>query len=292
MEYWKAALLGLLQGVTEFIPVSSSGHLRVAEHFFGFTEPQTAVDVVLHLATLMAVVVFFRREVVQLARAPFAAIGMLVRGEGWTAVTHDQGVRGLWFVFLGSIPTAFLGYYLGKRFEAQASSIVFVACMFLVNTCVLLASRYVSFPLSRERMNRGFHGMRFFDALLIGIIQGFAVVRGISRSGSTIAMGIIIGVDRETAGRFSFLLSIPAICGATVFALREFESPPIAMAGPLLLGAAVAFVSGAIALAVLMKIVKKGKLHRFAWYTGALGTFLLLWHYYGDELVHCWRVTL
>lgn len=290
MDYWEAALLGLVQGITEFLPVSSSGHLRVAEELFGFEGPQTVVDVVLHLATLVVVVLFFRREVAQLALSPFRAVAMLVRGRGYSAVVHDEGVRGLWFVFLGSIPTAFIGYYLGKRFEGQATSLLLVGSMFMVNAGILLASKYVSFPLASRRMNRGFHGMRIFDALFIGIVQGFAVIRGISRSGSTISLAIVIGVDRETAGRFSFLLSIPAICGATLFTLREFEAPAGGMTGPLLLGAGAAFVSGAASLALLMKVVKKGKLHRFGWYTGALGSVLLVWHYWGNQIVHYWKV--
>lgn len=284
METWQAILLGVVQGVTEFLPVSSSGHLRVVEHFTGLKEPQTLFDVSLHVGTLVAVLLFFHRDIAMLAVAPFRALGRLP-ALGRAAFTEDPGVRGVTFVVLGSVPTGFIGYYMGPWMEGQSGSIPFVACMFIVNSVVLLGSRYVKLPVGTRRMNRGFFGMRAYDAIVVGIIQGLSVTRGISRSGSTISAAMMMGVDRETAGKFSFLLSIPAICGALLFSLREFEVAPGTDMGHLWLGAAAALVSGILSLKVLMDLVRKGKLYAFGVYTLVLGLGLIVWHYYGHELM-------
>jgi len=285
MELWQAAVLGLVQGVTEFLPVSSSGHLRVAEHFTGLKEPQTLFDVALHVGTLVAIILFFRKDLFDFARSPFRAVVRLRKGEGPEAVTADPGLRALFFIGLGSIPTAFIGYYFGKYMEHRSSSLLFVAAMFIINSFILFGSRYIKLPVGSRRMNRGFVGMRFYDALVVGTIQGLAVARGISRSGSTISAAMMMGVERDTAGRFSFLLSIPAIIGATLFSLREFELPADMDATLLLTGAGIAMVSGAISLKVLMDLVRKGKIYTFGIYTLILGTGLVVWYYCGDALM-------
>lgn len=285
MELWQALLFGLVQGITEFLPVSSSGHLRVAEHFFGMTEPLTAFDLSLHAGSLLAVLVFFRKDIWELVIAPFRIPG-LVRKEGWRGLWADPGLRGIVFVVLGSIPTAVIGYKLGPHFESMAESITFVAIMFMVNGVVLLLSRVVVLPLaSRRRMNKGFRGISLLDALIIGTAQGFAVIRGISRSGSTISVGMMMGLDRETSGRFSFLLFLPAVLGAEVLALFSGHieltgvTPEIAAAG-----AVAAALSGLLALWLLMALLRRGSLHRFGWYTLLLGAILLAWLNYGTEI--------
>ncbi len=272
--------------MTEFLPVSSSGHLRVVEHFSGLTEPQTTFDVSVHAATLLAVLLVFHKDVADFAAAPFRAVGYLVRGDGggFKAVVRDPGVRGLFFVFAGSIPTGLIGYYAGPWFEGYSVSIQFVACMFIVNSFVLLGSRYVVLPNPAGRLNTGFTGMNLFDALLIGAVQGLAVIRGISRSGSTISTAMMLGMDRDTAGRFSFLLCIPAIVGATALSLRGGLEGGAVETTNVLVGGGVAFVTGLLALKALLKLVHKGQLHQFAWYTLFVGLGLLAWHRFGDHL--------
>ena len=244
MDWWQAALLGLIQGVTEFIPVSSSGHLRVVEQLTGLKEPQTQFDVALHVATLLAIVVFFRKDLWEIACAPFRVVHQMVSSHSLAPAREDAGFRGALLIAVGSVPTAFIGYYAGPFLEGLSVSLIFVALMFIVNAMILFASRAVVFPFAPARLNTGFHGMRFLDALLVGTVQGLSVTRGISRSGSTISVGIMSGVDRETAGRFSFLLSIPAIGGAAVFAMHGSRGVPAPPGGLLLLGAGLAFVSG------------------------------------------------
>jgi undecaprenyl-diphosphatase len=289
MEYWQAALLGLVQGLTEFLPVSSSGHLRTMSYFAGMEEPQTLFDVGVHAGTLATVLLFFHRDVGRLIVAPFNSMSQALSGGGWQSISRNPDLRGVAFIVLGSIPTALIGYSLGEYLEGYAASIEFVAWMFIVNGCVLHLSRLVTTPFGGSRLNTGFLGMRWWDAILIGTAQGFAVARGISRSGSTISAALICGVDRDTAGRFSFLLSIPAIVGATAFSLRKFESAGEPEYELIAIGALTAMITGAVALHYLMRLVRKGQFHHFGWYTLALGTALLVWHNFGDHLQTCWE---
>lgn len=289
LETWQAALLGLLQGITEFLPVSSSGHLRVGAFFFGIEEPQSLFDVGLHFGTLLVVVGFFWRDVLAMSVAPFGALARLLRGEKWGDVAADPGVRGACFIIVGSIPTGAIGILLGPYLESAAVSLEFVAAMFLVNSLVLLSTRYLSFPVGAARLNTGFRGMRWHDALAIGVVQGLSVTRGISRSGSTISMALILGVDRETAGRFSFLLAIPAILGATVVSTSSFAVPANFDWSALAVGVGAAVISGAFCLHLLMRVVKRGKLHQFGWYTLCLGLGLFAWLHFGAELGTYWE---
>jgi undecaprenyl-diphosphatase len=289
LETWQAVLLGLLQGITEFLPVSSSGHLRVGAFLFGIEDPQSLFDVGLHFGTLIVVVAFFWRDVVKLAAAPFVTAARLLRREPWADISADPGLRGAWFVILGSIPTGALGILLGPHLEGAAVSLHFVAIMFLVNSLVLFGSRYLVLPLGAARMNTGFRGMRWHDAVVIGIAQGLSVARGISRSGSTISAALVLGVDRETAGRYSFLLSIPAILGATLVSTRTFAVPDNFDWTACAVGVCAAMVSGALCLHLLMRVVKRGKLHHFGWYTLFLGITLLLWLQFGAELSTYWE---
>lgn len=287
MDYWMAALFGAIQGLTEFLPVSSSGHLRVVEHFAGLTEPQTGFDIALHVGTLLSVLVFFHKDVADVALAPVRAVQGLLSGRGWQAVTEDPGMRGLWLLVLTSIPTAILGYKLGPWLEERSMSLLFVGCAFLVNSFILFSSRWFTLNAGGPRLNTGFLGVRWQDALVIGIVQGLAVTRGVSRSGSTISAALLMGMDRDTAGRYSFLAMLPAVGGAAMLTLAGGGATGSAAVDilPTLLGAAVAFVMGILALLWLMRMVRAGRLHRFGWYTLFLGLGLVLWHFQGEALL-------
>ncbi len=285
MEFWEAIILGLVQGATEFLPVSSSGHLRVTGYFFGLSEPQTSFDLGLHAATLLAVCLFFWRDLWQMIAAPFRIPRLLRSERGVKALGEDAGLRGVGLLVLASIPTAAIGMAFGSRLEGYAESIQFVAWAFVANSLILFSSRFLVLPLaSRTRLNKGFLGVRWLDALVIGTFQGLAITRGISRSGTTITAGLLMGLDRETAGRFAFLMAIPAIVGAELLALMGHGDFGAVDPGMLLAGGLAAFLAGLASLKVLMFIVKKGSLHHFGWYTLALGVGLLVWLEWGHLL--------
>jgi undecaprenyl-diphosphatase len=249
----------MVQGLTEFLPVSSSAHLVFFQSLFGLKESQVFFDVVLHLGTLLAVIVFFRSEIVRMARD-------LPKGfKGRTDVPGST--RLLLWIILASIPTGLMGLLLKDWFEPLFSQPKTVGVMLLITGLALWLTRY------RKGEGRTVERMGWIDAVAIGIAQGVAIIPGISRSGATICSGLFLGLDRELSGRFSFLLSVPAILGATLLEFRKFESPSEVWA--YLAGAAVAFGVGLLALKVLMRIIRRGKLFNFAYYCWAMGVVMI-----------------
>lgn len=261
MNLLNAILLGLLQGVTEFLPVSSSGHLAIAQHFLpGFSQPGVLFDVLLHVATMGAVMLYFRRECTLLATAPFR------RDE--QALLYR---RLLWLLVLGSVPTAVIGLLFKDFFVGLFHNLTVVASMLMVTGTLL----YVS-----ERLRRGERKedrLTWSDALLVGTVQGGAIIPGISRSGSTIAALLLKGVDGETAARFSFLLALPAIFGAVLLSLDDMTAVATAELPGYLAGMLAAFVAGLLSIHLLLAVVRRRRLFAFAlycWLAGGLFLFL------------------
>ncbi len=277
MSYPEVMLLALVQGLTEFLPVSSSGHLRVAGALFGFKEPQTLVDVALHAGTLVAVMAYFRRDIVDIVSGLGDSLRLILSGRLREALTGVAGTRMAFFVVLGTVPAAVVGLGWGGDLEALSADLDFVAWMFIVNGLILLGSRNLSLPVARSRMNKGAHGMRLADAVLIGCAQVAGLFRGISRSGSTISAGLVIGLDRETAARYSFLLSIPAVLGALVLQLRHGIPDGGPAASVLAAGIVASALVGLAALSALMRAVRSGRFHLFGLYTLVLGLLVMAW---------------
>ena len=252
----------MVQGLTEFLPVSSSGHLVFFQSVFGLAEPQLAFDVMLHLGTLLAVVVYFRTDVARILLGTWAWVRGRRGGE-----SESEAKLLLWIV-VASIPTGLMGVLLKDWFESLFSMPKTVGLMLLVTGLLLWLTRFAG----RKQKTRGEMGV--LDALVIGIAQGIAIIPGISRSGSTISTGLFCGLNRELAGKFSFLLSIPAILGATFLEFREIDAA--SGIGVTLFGMAVSFFVGLVALKLLMNIVKKGKLSYFSYYCWAVGVLMIL----------------
>lgn len=276
MTYAEILLLAVVQGVAEFLPISSSGHLRLAGAFLGWKEAHTLVDVSLHAGTLAAVLLFFRADIAQIFQGLGDSLRLARRGRIRDAIWDVPGTRMLVMVGLATIPTGVIGVLLGKDMEALASSLRFLAVTFMVNGLILLASRFLFIP-SGARLHKGPRGIRWIDALGIGLAQGLGIFRGISRSGITISAGCFLGVERETAARFSFLLSIPAILGALVLELKDGLPGDSIPAGVLAVGVLTSVVVGLISLTFLMKLVRSGRFHLFGWYTLLLGAALMAW---------------
>jgi undecaprenyl-diphosphatase len=242
--------LGALQGVTEFLPVSSSGHLVLFQQFIDIYGDQVLFDVVLHLGTLVPVLWFYRQSLWGVVRDPFV-------GEG--AFWDREGVRLLALLVVASVPTAIMGLAFEDLFEALFSRPSVLVVTFAITGTLLFLTRKTG------EGETGVGQMTWWQAAGIGLAQGFAITPGISRSGATIAVGLFFGLKREYAARFSFLASVPAILGAAVFKLREVEGTDLQVA-QLVGGTLAALVTGYLALVLLVKVVKRGKLASFAWY--------------------------
>jgi undecaprenyl-diphosphatase len=273
MEPFQAVVLGVLQGLTEFLPVSSSGHLVLGQQFFGLTEPELLFDISLHIGTLMAVLIVFSREIGAILSALWRLPRLLADAGGWRPlVEKSEQVRTVMLIAVGSVPTALIGLGLHRAADRLFASVPLVGGMLLVTGGLLWATR------GRSAGSRATGAMTVKDALLIGLMQGLAILPGISRSGATISAALFLGVDRSTAGRFSFLLSVPAIAGALMLEIRSGMTSS-APAPLLLTGGAVAAVTGWLALIALLRVVKSGHLHRFAPYCWALGAGVLIWQF-------------
>ncbi|MEC9073096.1 MAG: undecaprenyl-diphosphate phosphatase [Myxococcota bacterium] len=266
--------LAILQGLTEFLPVSSSGHLRLLATFGGVKEPQTLFDIVLHVGTLVPILVVYREQVIRLVSACLRVL----RAPGSWADEPDAKVA--WWLVVASVPTVAIALSLGDLTESLATDVRWVAAALVVNGGVLLLLGALCRRSESEGAAEGrdLHQMGLRDALVVGTVQGLAIFRGISRSGSTITASMVCGLDREAAASFSFLLSIPVILGALIL---KWDPEVVSSVSwqTLLLGGSVAAAVGTGALLLLLGLLKKGRLHLFAWYCFALAALTLVWVY-------------
>ncbi|MGH9035683.1 MAG: undecaprenyl-diphosphate phosphatase [Acidimicrobiia bacterium] len=241
-------LLGLLQGLTEFLPISSSGHLVVVPAVLGWDEPSLTFDVLLHLGTLAAVVIYFRHELIGLV------LGILGRGPDPAAAR-----RMALYLAIGTVPAVVAGLVLGDFFERLFES-PYTTCAELVATAfLLLAMERVGDKAQRRQLDTGV-------ATGVGVAQAVAIFPGISRSGATIGAGLVMGLSREEATRFSFLLSIPAIAGAGVLSLADVAGGGLEVTSGVVAGVIVSGVAGYLSIGALLRFVRTHSLAVFAVY--------------------------
>ena len=262
MKLPEAMLLGLIQGVAEFLPISSSGHLALAQRLLGMEDIPLLFDVFLHLATLAAVCLFFWRKIAALIQS------------FWKVVTRQDaeegGRRYILAIILTTLVTGVFGIFVEKALPEMPIQIVFAG--FIFTALQLLLSSRTENTSGTEAAAPGWK-----QALLIGLAQGIGTLPGVSRSGSTISGALFCGVTRELAGEFSFIASIPAILGAFLLELKDMGQLGSAVGPlPLAVGCATAFASGLLALALLMRLISRGKLGYFALYLIPLGILGLL----------------
>ena len=263
----------MVQGLTEFLPVSSSGHLVLAQYFLGL-QPQFAFFLVLQAATLLATLLFFWPSFRGMAVDGVGALGDKRHGLSWrTIFAKRPDARLLWLTVLGSVPTAVIGLSLRHQLEASfgggRADIRAVGWLLLVTAGLLLAT------LLRRGQGRGIGAMRVADALIIGLAQSLAFVPAISRSGATIAVGLLLGLDRELCARYSFVLSVPAIIATLMLEAATGQAYLVELA-PLVSGFVTALLCGLAALAFLMPLVRHGRIYRFAGYVVPLA-LIVLW---------------
>lgn len=271
MSFFQAFLLGFVQGLTEFLPVSSSAHLIFFQHLLGFKESLLAFDIVLHLGTLTAVLIYFAKDLVPMVRDSSYGIFCLLRRRSWTE-TFEAAPYFRWFlgILTASLPTGLMGILFGDWFEVLFGSLELTGVMLLLNSILLRLTLYF------QKGRKGIEEMRVTDFVIIGVFQGIAIIPGISRSGATIASGLFLGMERETAFRFSFLIAIPAILGAGIFELRHWEAFGTLSPLDFGIGFLVSAVAGFLALFILRRMIKRGKLQIFSLYTFLLGVLILL----------------
>jgi len=291
MTWWEAIILGLVQGIAEFLPVSSSGHLVLGQYLLGINEPGITFEVFVHFGTVLSIVTIYWRRILNILGAFFGALaspGRLLAAFGPGTIEHvtpepfaaavgaepaspdrsNGSVRLALFILLSMIPTGLAYVFFGDWLEAQFGDPRFACAMLIVTGVLLLLIRFRPDP--QGVLSPG-------KALLVGLAQGAAMLPGISRAGSTIATAIYVNVDRKEAADFSFLMSLPVIVGATlldVFELLEVGAEVNWV--PLLLGTLVAYVSGVWAIGVVLDFVRRGKLQYFAYYLFAVGTLGLI----------------
>lgn len=254
-----AAVLGALQGLTEFLPVSSSGHVAIGTHFFDIHENSLALVILLHLGTLLATLLLFRRDVAALAAEAVMAVCEPRR----LRATSDG--RMLVSITLATLVTGVLGLLLGEYAESFAEDLRLVGYGFLVSTAFLIASAVAT----------GTHSeVSWRQAIAIGLAQGLAVLPGISRSGVTITVAMLLGIQGNTAFRFSFLVSIPAIVGAAVYEASGADGLG-SLGAEAWVGGLTALVTGYLALVILRHVILVGRIWMFAIYLLPLGLFLV-----------------
>jgi len=257
MKLIEVILLALIQSITEWLPISSSGHLAVAQQLWGLNVP-VFFDVILHVGTLVALLVFLRKDATNILKS-IAKLDF----------STEEG-KLVPLILVGIVPTAVIGFVFQKQFESFFSNLLAVGVAFIVTGCILYASK-----LARERNK----SVNFFDALLTGTAQGIALIPGISRSGITISTGLLRKVKKEKALQYSFLLYIPAVLGATVgTGVTEWNSLATTDVDALsiVFGVVLTTIVGYVFLKLLFKVVVKGKFHVFAYYCWALGLIILV----------------
>lgn len=257
-----AALLGILQGVTEFLPISSSGHLVLGRALLGFAKPQLLFDILVHMGTLVAVLAVYGKDAWRIAKAWL--LSLIGRNE------DRISLRTAWLIIFASLPAGVVGIFFDDFIESLFANPRMTSAGLLATGTLLFFSK---FPKTSGKSEAE---ISWHDALIIGLFQSLAIIPGISRSGSTITSALFRGIDREMAARFSFLLSIPAIGGAFVLKAKHLADVSPSDTIPLIVGTLAAAAAGVIALRWLLRLVRRGNFRGFAYYCWAVGILGIL----------------
>ncbi|MCI8303579.1 MAG: undecaprenyl-diphosphate phosphatase [Lawsonibacter sp.] len=276
-----SAVLGFVQGVAEFLPISSSGHLTLFQHFFGMEEADQLFNVLLHFATLLAVCVVYWRDIWEMIVEFFCFLGDMFSHRRYRG-NPPEARRMVLLIIVGTLPL-FLVLPVKSEVEAFGNNPIFVCCALLITGCILFLS---------DQMARGHKNARnatLLDVLLVGVAQGCATIPGLSRSGCTISTGMVRGFDRKFAVRYSFLMSLPAVLGATLLEVLDVikldGGVPQENLPKYLLGMAVAAVVGYFSIRLVQLLADKGRFGAFAFYCWGAGGLFLLLNFIGWTLV-------
>jgi len=254
-------LLGLIQGLTEFFPVSSSGHLVIAKYFLQLKLPGAAFEAFLHFGTIVAVIILFRKDIKELVISFFDSIYKLSRGENILNIFKNNSSSKLaWFLVISTMPAAIIGYTFSSYFEILFAKPIIAAFMLIITGTLLWVG-----DKKYSKGNKNISKITYKDAIIIGIAQALAIFPGISRSGLTVIAGLSRNLDREFAARYSFILSVPIILGASIFKIGEISSLSINL-NILILSGFVAAISSYGAMKIFIGLLKNRKIYFFSYY--------------------------
>ena len=251
MEIFEVIILGVLQGVTEFLPVSSSGHLVIAQHLLGINSPGNTLEILFHFGTLLSVIFVFFNEI-----------------ESILISLHERNTQILiGYLIIATIPAVFVGIGMKDYLLSIFDNVKYVGSALLFTGCILLLS---------SKFNHSQKKHSFFSSLAVGVAQALAIIPGISRSGATITMSIYLGIAPKEAAKFSFLLSVPVILGASLLSIFELEKDVIIDSLTIFVAIFTSFIVGILALKFLLKMLEVGKLYFFGVYCLGAGIFAIL----------------
>lgn len=270
MSIIESIILGVFQGVAEFLPISSSGHLALLQHLFGIKEGNLFFAEMLHFGTLISIVIVYFNDIMKIVVDMLKLIGDLLKGRKINKLTTHQRLGLL--IIVGSIPTAIIGLTLEDYFESLYTSILPIGIALMVTGTLLWIVEKKKFQ------NKQAEHMTFLDSIFIGICQGIAIIPGISRSGSTIVAGLYRGLDKSFATEYSFLLALPATFGAFLLGIRQVikEGSGLIFDFPLILGVGLSAIVGVISIKLLIKLIKKNKLYYFSYYLWIVGLITIV----------------
>jgi undecaprenyl-diphosphatase len=256
MTYFEALILGTIQGLTEFLPVSSSGHLVIFQDFLGVVQQGITFEIMVHFGTVLSVIWVFGPDILRIL----------------SRFTREKQERHfVLMLILGIVPTGIIGFLLKDAFTLLYKNTLMVGFMLLITGAIL----YTLYKITPGKKNE--RTMKANDAIIVSLAQSLAIIPGISRSGSTITAALWRGLDRDTAVRFSFLLSVPVILGATILELKELaETGFDGLTGSILIGALAAFLAGIFAIKVFIHFLKTGRFQYFAYYCWFAGGVVIV----------------
>jgi len=286
MSLFEAIFMGIVQGLTEFLPVSSSGHLAISRQILGLNFDNLLFEVLLHIGTLIAIVAVYYKDVIRLILGGISIVGrffqylyiglvsncLLNKNKKVPQIINSNANKFVMLIIVASIPTAIIGLTLEKKI-VQSFDILLVPGICLIVTGLLLClTNRLKLGVKQEGK------ASYLDAVIIGTFQGFAAFPGISRSGSTIVASLLRGFDKEFSVKFSFLMSLPAVLGAMLLQLKDIPLKTMStiITAPYLMGMISSAVVGYICIKFLIKLIQNSKLHYFAYYCFAVGTIVIL----------------
>ena len=270
MNIIQAIIIGVVQGLTEFLPVSSSAHLVFAHNILN-VESSLAFDVFLHLGTLIAVLWFFRWDIIKMLKSWWLSIGDILQGRFMQGFRDDPYKRLAWYVILATIPVGIVGVLFEDAVDSLFAGALYVPAFFLFVTGTIL---YLSQRMPGGNIN--LNNITKKEALFMGLAQACAILPGLSRSGTTISAGLVAGLNKEFAAKFSFILSIPAIFGAFIFQLKDIGSAMDANFLPIFLGFVASIIAGYFAIKWMLDLIQNKSLDIFAYYCWVVGIVVFM----------------